>query len=119
MDGTANIAVTRYSTRSRTQLSGSNRRGRTAVAPTWRVGRVYRPMPPEWNRGRTFSVTSRNVSPMAVVMFTLFQNCAAWRNTTPLGRPVVPEVYRMRNGSSKRPAGGPAGSRRRSRYRVA
>ena len=43
--------------------------------------------------GPTIMATSPGASSRTVIMFRLFQITFSWLSTTPLGRPVVPEVY--------------------------
>ncbi len=65
-----------------------------------------------WNSGAAAIVTSVEAMPgPAESMLIAFHSMLSWVSTAPFGRPVVPEVYMITQGSWPRPSAG-SGSRR-------
>jgi hypothetical protein len=50
-----------------------------------------------WNRGRTLTTTSSGVNRQALWSARKLEARLAWVCTTPLGWPVVPELYNIRH----------------------
>src|SRR5687768_3738839 len=91
--GTPNRNVTRYRSISSSVPSGSKADTRIAVPPLQNVGSTVWLSAATWNIGALTSVTSVLVTSTSTRRLTVFQVTLAWVSMTPLGRPVVPEVY--------------------------
>ena len=98
--GTAKNDVTRCSSMTARVSVGSNRRTITAQPPRSRAGLTVPLRPPMWNSGARASVRSLPLKSRPMNWLTAFQVMFPWVRTAPLGRPVVPEVYMIRQGSS-------------------
>jgi hypothetical protein len=93
----------------RSTSPGSKAGTSRAVPPFSRVGRAATVSPTTWNSGTTTSVTSAEVISTSTIVLTQFQIMLPWERTTPLGPPVVPEVYMIMQMSSV-PTGSSIGS---------
>ena len=99
MVGTPNIPVTR----SRSIASNTapvERLPQDEVPPLSRVGRQLMPSAAAWNSGATTSVTSSLVSSLSTRTLTQFQVRLPCVSMAPLGLPVLPDVYMIRQTSS-------------------
>jgi hypothetical protein len=99
--GTAKNEFTRCSSMTRSVSAGSNRRTITAQPPRSSAGFTVPLSPPMWNSGASASVRSTGVKSRPSAWLTAFHVMLPWVSTAPLGRPVVPEVYMIRQGSSR------------------
>ena len=107
--GTAKKEVTRCCSITASVSAGSNRRTTTAHPPPSRAGLTVPLRPPMWNSGARARVRSACAKSIPMDWLTAFHVMLPWVSTAPLGRPVVPDVYMIRHGSS-RPTGSSRGS---------
>ncbi len=98
--GTPRNLVTPYRSILRRVPAGSKRPWMTMVAPLYRMGDAWMKSPPEWNRGRTISITSSKWSLKKISALRQLKKVFRCDRTAPLGWPVVPEVYMITCGSS-------------------
>ena len=75
--------------------------------------------PMSWCTGSQLTKTSSAVISMPAIIWRTLVSRVAWVITTPLGSPVLPEVYWRRAGCSGWGAGRGAGARRRRRVGAA
>jgi hypothetical protein len=99
--GTAKNEFTRCASMTSSVPAASNPRTTTAHPPRSRVGFTVPLSPPMWNSGASARVRSSAVKSIPRPWLTAFQVMLPWVSTAPLGRPVVPEVYMTRQGSSR------------------
>jgi hypothetical protein len=67
--------------------------------------------PPEWNIGTAVKISSAEVRPNAVITLSALNVMFSCVKVAPFGRPVVPEVNRIRTGAAR---SGPGSVRTRS-----
>ena len=67
--------------------------------------------PPEWNIGTAVKISSAAVRPNAVITLSALNVMFSCVKVAPFGRPVVPEVNRIRTGAAR---SGPGSARTRS-----
>src|SRR5690606_12966820 len=108
--GAIHTQVTPERSISSTTSAASNVRCTIVVAPTEISEVVVRSSAPTWYRGPHARPTSSEVNPSSATCAAFFQARFAWVIITPLGRPVVPEVYISRCTSSPDTATGSTGS---------
>ncbi len=101
MAGTPNIEVTRYRAISSSTRAGSKAGSISTVPPLSMVGRQSMFSAAVWNSGATARATSSARKSASTTTLTAFQVMLPWVSVAPLARPVVPEVYMIRLGSSR------------------
>ena len=98
--GASHTAVTRDRSSSSTTLAASNTRWMTVVAPAAMSDVVVRSSAPTWYSGPHARPRSASENPNSTTCARFFQARFACVSMTPLGRPVVPDVYMSRWTSS-------------------
>ncbi len=82
----------------------------TLGTPSWMPNRTY-DEPPTWNSGIETMFLSPSSNPQPSWACSVWAIMFAWVSATPLGRPVVPELYITRQTSSGSTSGSrPVGS---------
>ena len=114
MAGASHTVVTRERSISSTTSEASNDRWTIVVAPAAISEVVVRSSAPTWYSGPQANPRSALVKPNSTVCARFFQARLAWVSMTPLGRPVVPDVY-INRWTSSAPAATPAPSSDRHR----
>src|SRR5665213_1712123 len=100
MAGASHTVVTRDRSSSSTTAAASNDRWMITVAPVAMSDVVVRSRAPTWYSGPQASPRSAVVKPNSMMWAMFFHARLAWVIMTPLGRPVVPDVYMRRCTSS-------------------
>ena len=93
--GTPPMTVPRYLSVSSSARPGSKRAMTTWVPSVWTSPRVISPHPATWKYGIGLTRTSPARRPMASAASRALLVRPRWVSTAALGRPVVPEVYRI------------------------
>ncbi len=75
--------------------------GTTTVPPRKSTGRTLTPVPPTRKNGAMAIVTSSPLKSARDRKLTTFQVTLPWLSITPLGDPVVPEVWGRNSRSSR------------------
>ena len=108
MAGASHTVVTRDRSSSSTTRDASKARWTMVVAPAAMSEVVVRSSAPTWYKGPQASPRSPLVKPNSMTWARFFHARLAWVIMTPLGRPVVPDVY-IRRWTSSAAAGTRAG----------
>jgi len=91
--GLAKPTLTPFRSMRSKRWSGSELEGTTTVPPLKRTGSTFTPVPPTRKKGAIATVTSSPRMSAHDSTLTTFHVTLPWVSITPLGRPVVPEVY--------------------------
>ncbi len=91
--GTPPLTVARSDSISSSCSAGSNRVMQTSVAWVVAAPSTPRPQPAVWNSGIGHTTTSPAPTPICIADSQALLTTPRWCSSTPLGKPVVPEVY--------------------------
>jgi hypothetical protein len=101
MVGTPSKIVTRSRWNMSSALAGSNLGSRVSVLAVATAAFSPQVSPNTWNSGRQPMITSSGLFSISVLeVIVALRTSPMWVSSAPLGRPVVPDVYRITASSS-------------------